>query len=177
MENNKKTIEMFIYVSDLALYNRGIYEWIGLDLMNPAQAKSKYDDFQKEREEHALFISNTSMTYNLGINEFDNIDFILYMADIFFSNWSEEQLSVFSDLVNEGDYEWEKSAEIVNNNDYALIEIGDCESDEKAVGRYYAEYLAIPENIKPYFDYERYGRNILIGTESITNEDYTIIIH
>ena len=174
MENN---IEMIIYVSDLALYNRGINEWIELDLMNPTQAKSKYDDFQKEREEHALFISDTSRTYNLGINEFDNIDFILYMADIFFSNWSEEQLSVFSDLVNEGDYEWEKSAEIVNNYDYALIEIGDCKSDEKAVGRYYAECLAIPENIKPYFDYESYGRNILEENDNVTTDDYVIIVY
>lgn len=177
MKNNKNSIEMVIYVSDLALYNRGVNEWIELDLMNPAQAKSKYDDFQKERKEHALFISDTSMTYNLGINEFDNIDFILYMADIFFSNWSEEQLSVFSDLVNEGDYEWEKSAEIVNNYDYTIIEHEELGREEECVGQYYAEYLAIPDNIKPYFDYESYGRDILLGTESITNEDYTIIIH
>ena len=78
MKDNKNSIEMIIYVSDLALYNRGVNEWIELDLMNPTQAKSKYDDFKKEREEHALFISDMSMTYNLGINEFDNIDYILY---------------------------------------------------------------------------------------------------
>ena len=148
MKNNKNSIEMVIYVSDLALYNRGVNEWIELDLMNPKQAKSKYDDFKKEREEHALFISDTSMTYNLGINEFDNIDYILYMADIFFSNWSEEQLSVFSDLVNDGDYEWEQSAEIVNNYDYTIIDHEELGEEEKTVGRYYAEYLAIPENIK-----------------------------
>ena len=177
MENSKNSIKMIIYVSDLALYNRGVNEWIELDLMNPAQAKSKYDDFQKEREEHALFISDTSMTYNLGINELDNIDFILYMSDIFFSNWSEEQLNVFSDLVNEGAYEWTEAAEKVNNYDYALIEIGDCKSDEEAVGRYYAECLDIPNCIEPYFDYERYGRDILIEAENITNEDYTIIIY
>ena len=177
MENNKNSIEMVIYVSDLAHYNRGITEWIELDLMNPAEAKSKFDDFQKEREEHALFISDTSMTYNLGINEFDNIDFILYMADIFFSNWSEEQLSVFSDLVKDGDYEWKQAAEIVNNYDYTIIDHEELGKEEEAVGRYYAEYLAIPENKKKYFDYERYGRDVLIGSENITNEDYTIIIH
>ena len=33
MENNKNSIEMVIYVSDLALYNRGVNEWIELDLM------------------------------------------------------------------------------------------------------------------------------------------------
>ena len=173
----KNNIEMLIYVSDLKLYKRGINEWIELDLMNPAQAKSKYDDFQKEREEHALFISDTSMTYNLGINELDNIDFILYMADIFFSNWSEEQLSVFSDLVNEGDYEWTKAAEIVNNYDYTRIEHEELGKEEECVGQYYAEYLDIPNNIEQYFDYARYGRDILLKTENITNEDYTIIIH
>ena len=168
---------MIIYVSDLALYNQGINEWIELDLMNPAQAKSEYDEFQKEREGHGLFISDTSMTYNLGINEFDNIDFIIYMADSFFSEWSEEQLNVFCDLVNEGGYEWTEAGKIVNNYDYTIIELEERGKEEESVGEYYADYLDIPENIKAYFDYASYGRDILLETENITNEDYTIIIH
>ena len=176
MENNKNKIEMLIYVSDLDLYKKGINKWIELDLMNPELAKSKYDDFQKECEEHALFISDTSMTYELGISELDNIDFIIYMADIFFSNWSEEQLSVFSDLVAEGNYDWEKTAKIVNNYDYTKIEHEERGEEEKCVGQYYADYLDIPENLKQYFDYVAYGRDILTETENITNEDYTIII-
>ena len=176
MKNNNNKIEMLIYVSDLALYKKGINKWIELDLMNPAQAKSKYDDFQKECEEHALFISDSSMTYELGINELDNIDFIIYMADIFFSNWSEEQLSVFSDLVKEGPYDWETASKIVNNYDYTKIEHEERGEEAKCVGQYYAECFDIPENIKPYVDYVAYGRDILTETENITNEDYTIII-
>ena len=174
----KDTIEMVIYVSDLALYRRGINDWIELDLMNPEEAKSKYDDFQKGREEHALFISDTFMTYDLGINELDNIDFIIYMADMFFSDWSEEQLSIFSELVTEGGYSWTQGAEIVKNYDYALIKIGAYKSDEEAVGRYYAEYLDIATDlIKQYFDYERYGRDILEENDNVSNEDYVIIVY
>ena len=177
MKDNKKAIEMIIYVSDLTLYKHGINEWIELDLMNTAEAKSKYNAFKKEREEHELFISDTSMTYNLGINELDNIDYILYIADIFFSNWSDEQLSVFCDVVNEGAYEWTRATKIVNNYDYIVIEHEEWGNEEECVGKYYADYLGIPENIEPYFDYERYGRDILIESEHITNEDYTIIIY
>ncbi len=178
MENNKNNIEMIIYVSDLALYNEGINELVELDLMNPTEAKSKYEDFQKEREEHALFISETSMTYNLGINEFDNIDFIIYMADAFFSEWSEEQLNVFCELVNEGDYEWTEAAKIVNNYDYTIITHEGKGTEDEYVGRYYVEEcLDIPDYIKLYFDYASYGRDILIESENITNEDYIIIIH
>lgn len=174
----KDTIEMIIYVSDLALYKKGINEWIELDLMNPEEAKNKYDDFQKGREGHALFISDTFMTYDLGINELDNIDFIIYMADVFFSDWSEEQLRVFSDLVTEGDYTWTQGAEIIKNYYYTLIKIGDCKSDEEAVGRYYAEYLNITtDRIKYYFDYERYGRDILEENDNVSNEDYVIIVY
>ena len=118
------------------------------------------------------------MTYNLGINELDNIDFILYMADIYFSEWSEDQLNVFCDLVNEGAYEWTTAAEIVNSYDYTVIGHEGRGSEDEKVGRYYAEdCLNIPDYIKPYFDYEKYGRDILIESESITTEDYTIIIH
>lgn len=178
MKDNKKAIKMIIYVSDLELYNKGVHEWVELDLMNQAEAKSKYNDFQEEREGHALFISDTSMTYNLEINELDNIDFIIDMADSFFSEWSEEQLNIFCDLVNEGAYEWTEAAKIVNNYDYTVIEHEGKWTEDEYVGRYYAEEcLNIPEHIKPYFDYKAYGRDILIASENITNEDYTIIIH
>lgn len=177
MENNKKSIEMIIYVSDLALYKKGINEWIELDLMNIEEATSKYNAFQKEREEHGLFISDTSMTYELGINELDNIDYIIYMADMFFSSWSEEQLSIFSDLIIEGGYDWTTASKIVHNYDYTKIEHTERGQEEKCVGEYYAEYLDIPENIKPYFNYEQYGRDILLETENVSNEDYTIIVY
>ena len=134
MKDNKNSIEMVIYVSDLALYNRGVNEWIELDLMTPMKAKSKYDAIKKENEGHEFFISDTSMMYDLGINEFDNIDFILYMADIFFSNWSEEQIMVFSDLIAEADFSWEYGAKKVNDYAYMIIKTGAYESDEKAVG-------------------------------------------
>lgn len=177
MKANKNNVKMIIYVSDLALYNRGVNERVELDLMKPAEARSKYDDFQKEREEHALFISDTLMTYNLGINELDNIDYILYIADIFFSTWSEEQIKVFSDLVTETAFTWDYAINKVTNYDYALIEIGDCKSDEEAVGRYYAEYLDIPNHIEPFFDYEQYGRHILEENDNVTNDDYVIIVY
>ena len=177
MNNNNNNIEMIIYVSDLKKYRQGINEWVELDLMNTAETRDKYDAFQKEHEENALFISDTSMTYNLGINEFDNIDYILYIADSYFAEWSEEQIKIFSDLINEGDYDWKDAVKIVNNYDYAFIEISAGESDEEAVGRYCAEDLNIPNHIESYFDYVSYGRDIIIETENVVTDDYVILIY
>lgn len=177
MEDNKNSIEMIIYVSDLTKYNRGTHAWVELDLMNTKETKRKYDAFKKEHEGDELVISDTSMTYNLRINELDNIDFLIKMSEKYFSNWSEEQIMVFSDLINELKWDWDEASDKVNNYDYALIEIGDYKSDEEAVGYYYADYLNIPDFIESYFDYERYGRDILLKTDSITIDDYVIIVY
>lgn len=171
MKNNKKSIEMIICVRDVNNFNA----WVELDLMNTAEAKSKYDDFKKEREEHTLFISDTYMRYDLGINEFDNIDFLLQMSEKYFSKWSEEQIEVFSELIIE--FGWYEVADKVNNYDYMLIKHKGKGTEEEAVGRYYAEYLDIPKHIEQFFDYERYGRNILEENENVTNDDYVIIIY
>lgn len=179
MEDNKNSIEMIIFVSDLTKYNQGINEWIELDLMNPTEAKRKYEDFQKANEGHEFFISDTSMTYGLGVNEYDNIDFLLELADNYFIRWSEEQIMVFSDLINELEWDWDDASDKVNNYDYTLIEIDDddCESAEEAVGRYYAESLNIPDYIEPYFDYESYGMDILIEVANVITDDYVIIVY
>ena len=173
MKNNKNNIKMIIYVSALFKYNKGTNERVELDLMKPAESKSKYEKFQKEHEGNEFFISDTSMTYPLGINEHDNIDFLLNMAEKYFCNWSKEQMEIFSYLVAESDFYWEYDAKKVTNYDYVLIEIGDCKSDEEAVGRYYAEYL----DKEQYFDYEQHGRNILEENDNVTTDDYVIIIY
>ena len=177
MKDKKNSIEMIIYVSDLTNYNRGIHNWVELDLMNPEEAKSKYDAFQKEYEGHEFVISDTSMTYPLGINKLDNIDFLLELADRYFGNWSEEQIMVFSDLINELEWVLDDASDKVNNYDYTLIETGKYKSDEEAVGYYYADYLDIPNSIVNYFDYESYGRDILLESNSIPTDDYVIIVY
>lgn len=177
MEDNKNSIEMIIYVSDLTKYKKGIHKWIELDLMKPTQAKSKFDAFKKEHEGNKLVISDTSMTYPLRVNKLDNIDFLLELADNYFDNWSEEQIMVFSYLINELEWDWDDASDKVNNYDYALIEIGDYKSDEEAVGYYYADCLNIPDYIESYFDYESYGRDILLETDNVTTDDYVIIVY
>lgn len=177
MKNNKNNNEMIIYVSSLKKYKKGINEWVELDLMNPEDAKNKFDDFKKENEGHEFIISDTSMEYDLGVNELDNIDFILELAEEYFRNWSEEQMMVFANLINKLDFDWEAGAKKVKDYEYALIEIDFCETDERAVGKYYAEYLDIPDNIEPYFDYEKYGRDIIEQENSITTDDYVIIVY
>lgn len=173
MKTNKKIIEMVICVSTLT----NCYDWVELDLMNPTKAKSKYESFQKEHEGNKFIISDTSMTYGLGINEFDNIDFILDMAENYFSQWTEEQIKVFSDLVAESEFSWDYASYKVNNYDYMLIKHKGKGTEEEYVGRYYAEYLDIPEHFKQFLDYEDYGRNILEENENVTNDDYVIIVY
>ena len=177
MKDNKNNIEMIIYVSDLTLYRKGINELIELDLMNPAESKSKYEDFKKANEGHKFFISDTSMQYELGVSEFDSIEWLLEWAEEYLQGWSEEQIMIFSDIIYELDWDWDDASEKVKNYDYVLIEIGDCETDEECVGRYYAECLDIPNSIVQYFDYVSYGRNILEENDSVTTDEYVLIVY
>lgn len=177
MENTKdKNLEIIIYVSDLTLYSQGVDEWVELNLLEPTEAKRKYDAFQKKHKGHEFFISDTSMTNNLGIREFNAIECILDWAEEYLCNWNEEQISIFSALIVDGAYDWASAADIVENYAYTVIEHNGRGTEEECVGQYYAEFLDIPDHIEPYFDYERYGRDVLIESESITNADYTIII-
>ena len=171
----KNNIEMVIYVRSLGHCSKEVNECVKLDLMNPTEANRKYSAFQKKRKEHGMFISNTSMTYDLGINELDSIEWLLDWADKYLQNWDEEQLEVFSELIHE--YDWTYASDTVSHYDYKIIEIGDCASEEEAVGRYYSECLDIPDHIKRYFDYERYGRNILEERDNVTTDDYVIIVY
>ena len=168
----KNNIEMVIYVSDLEHYSKGINECVELDLMNPEEAKSKYE----AHEGNKFFISDTSMTYDLGIGELDSIEWILDWAEEYLQNWNEEQIKVFSKLINE--FDWEYASDKVSDYDYVIIEIGDCKSDGEAVGRYFCtEYLHIPPE-KDYIDYEAYGRYILlIKRDYVTTDDSVIIVY
>ena len=56
MKDNKNSIEMIIYVSNFNKDNKGTNERVKLDLMNPAEAKSKYEAFQKEMQSHQIGI-------------------------------------------------------------------------------------------------------------------------
>ena len=171
MEENKNTIEMLIFVSD----STNCSEWVKLDLMKPTQAKSKYDEFKKEHDGHKFLISCTAMAHYLKLEDCTSIEWLLDWAEEYLQNWNEEQIIAFSDLITA--FDWDVASDKVKYYDYRLIKTSDWDSDEEAVGRYYAEYLAIPEYIKPYFDYERYGRKTLQKFASVTTDDYVIIVY
>lgn len=124
--NNKNSIEMIIKVSDLT----NCKELIELDLMNPAKAKSKYEDFKKKHEGNEFYIkfytrsykNETKMTDYVGVREIGFIEWILEWAEEYLQKWTEEylqkwdekQINQFSNLVKDG-YDWKSATEKVEN--------------------------------------------------------------
>lgn len=177
MEN----LKFEIAVKDLTMYNNDIIRFTRLDLFNPEQARERYQKLTQEYPDHEYIISDVQASFplqikdiNLGINEL--IDFVeKNMLD-----WDEEEFEVFCALVENYD-EYEKAAKIVNNGDYNYIDTTDYDSQEEAVGYYYAEnYLnmnALPSEIAFYFDYKSYGREILISEYSVDLNNAVVIVY
>jgi hypothetical protein len=88
---NTKDLEMIIYVSDVAKFKQGINERLALDLLNPRQSRH---DFIKALDygNREFFISATSMTYPLPIEEGESIGYLLDWAELYLCKWSVEQI-------------------------------------------------------------------------------------
>lgn len=160
-----------IYYTNLGLYNEGMLsgEWVELpatdEEIEAVKARTGYDETHEE-----YFITDYETDVDgLKIGEYDNIDELNELAEVIDENDAE----AVEALIYFGYDTADEIREHIDDVCYITTPSG-FESDEEAVGYYYAEEcggLNIPDNIKSYFDYEAYGRDIMLEGQFYTAEN------
>ena len=150
-----------IFLTNLGKYNEGTLsgEWLQLpatdEEIEALKNRTGYDETHEE-----YFITDFETDINgLTVGEYDNIDELNELAELI-----EEDPEIAEVLIYMGYDTPEEMREKWENVYYCTTPTG-AESEEAAIGYYFAEEvccLEIPENIKSYFDYEAYGRDIML---------------
>lgn len=101
------------------------------------------------------------------LGEYESLDELNYLAAML-SDLSKSDLETFAAVLDAGEYNG-SVRDLIN-----LVENLDCfdlylgVTDDETLGRIYVEdmeMLDVPENLKPYFDYEAYGRDVRINED------------
>ena len=174
-----------IFLTNLGKYNEGelVGEWVDLPTTRDEMkvvfnrlsiGKSPYEEyFITDYESETI----TGLTEMLG--EYENLDELNYLASRL-DELDTYDTSVFEAAIEAGiPRDIADLIDLTNNLD-DLILLTDVNDDED-LGYYYADELGcieIPENIKCYFDYEAYGRDIrLEGDGTFTMNGFLVDSH
>ena len=160
------------YVTNLGKYNEG--ELLSEPLKFPAateevQAVLKRIGVEGLRYEEYFMAEYVSDIPGLAqsLGEYADIDELNHLAHLL-SELNESELDIFSAAVSAGEHT-ASVGDLIN-----LVENLDCYdfyigvSDDETLGRIYAEdmeLINIPENLRDYFDYEAYGRDMRINED------------
>jgi antirestriction protein len=158
-----------IFYANLGLYNEGIIsgEWLELPAtdkeIEDAMNRTGYDDTHEE-----YFIPDYETdVHGLRIGEYDSIDELNKIAELIDDEPEKAEALIY--------FGYSTAEEIAENLDNVFY-IATCEgfmNEHETIGYYYAEEcggLNIPEEIKGYFDYEAYGRDIALNGNFYTTE-------
>ena len=159
-----------IYLTNLGLYNEGILsgEWVTLpatdEEIEAVKARTGYDEAHEE-----YFITDyESDVSGLTVGEYDDIDELNELAEAI-----EEDPTAAEALIYFGYDSADEIRDNIDNISYITTPEGS-ETEDFAVGYYYAKELGcidIPENIECYFDYESYGRDIMLDGSFYTADN------
>lgn len=168
--------EIKIFVTNLGKYNEGelIGEWLELPATDEEIAATlerigisdKPDALGRYYEEY--FITDYESDIDgFTCGEYESISNLNEIAEAL-TDADPEQVAAALYFSSS----FEEAANILDDVIYITTPSG-CESEEEAVGYYYAEEIGcldIPENLKSYFDYEKYGRDIMLEGSFYTAE-------
>ena len=170
--------KMVVYLSNLGRYNEGVLQGRWLKLPASKEALEKVLDeigINEMYEEYFITDSESDIIgINNVINEFSNIQKLNELAECLELLSEDEERKLEAILEYESCSSATELIEIIEDmENYDLLDGIDT---EEALGYYYADELCciyIPENIKCYFDYEAYGRDIrLEGNGIFTSYGY-----
>lgn len=158
-----------IFITNLGKYNEGelIGEWVKLPVSEEElEAVFERIGINEEYEEHFITDYETDIT-GLKVGEYDNIEDLNELAETL-EDLDEYEREIVEAMISEG-YDLEEALE---KKDDCMI-YNDC-NDMTDVAEQYAEETglldSIPENLRYYFDFEAYGRDMGIeGTFVFTN--------
>ena len=165
-----KTTILKIFITNLGKYNEGelIGEWLDLPATED-EIDELYERIGIGEEYEEVFITDFESDLNIKVNECDNIEALNEMADEIASldEWELETLEALLTYFDDVDEALEKIEDVT-------IWSG-CD-DMAEVAEQYAEETGllddVPDELKPYFDYDLYGRDMeIIGTYIFYNGD------
>ena len=163
-----------IYLTNLGKYNEGelVGEWLELPASDLEIAETLERIGINENYEEYFITDYETEVSDLKIGEYDSVEDLNELAEVINDNEPEK----VSALIYYGYDTAEEIQSHIDDVNYVCTPIG-AESEEFAVGWYYAKELGgldIPENIEPYFDFEAYGRDIMLEGQFYTAEDGSI---
>ena len=158
-----------IFITNLGKYNEGelVGEWVKLPVSEEElEAVFERIGINEEYEEHFITDYETDIT-GLKVGEYDSIEGLNELAETL-EALDEYEREIVEAMISEG-YDLEEALE---KKDDCMI-YHDC-NDMTDVAEQYAEETglldSIPENLRYYFDFEAYGRDMGIeGTFVFTN--------
>lgn len=158
-----------IYLTNLGKYNEGelVGEWVELPVSDEELAEVLKRIGINEHYEEYFITDYESDIDGFMCGEYDSITELNEIAEAF-EDYDAEQIEAalyFSSSL-------EKAVEILEDICYITTPKG-WETDEEAIGWYYVHEcgcLEIPEHLENYFDYERYGRDIMLEGNFYTAE-------
>lgn len=150
-----------IYLTNLGKYNEGILqgEWLSLPASDEEIEACKERIGINEHYEEWFITDYETDVNGLKVNEYDDLDELNELAEAI-----EEDPEAAEALIYFGYDSADEIRDKIDDVMYVCSTEGS-ESEEFAVGYHYAEEcgsIDIPENLKCYFDYESYGRDIML---------------
>ena len=161
------TTTLMIWLTNLGKYNEG--ELICTELYLPATEEEIEEAFEKIGVKDGTMYEEAFITdsesdipgVNDLVKEFSSIDDLNELAKEI-ENLDENEVEIFGAILENG-MSAEEAFEIVKNGDYMMFY--DCFS-MAAVAEQYAEETGLldsmPENLRYYFDFEAFGRDMKI---------------
>lgn len=155
------------YITNLGKYNEG--ELVGETLKFPTspqevQALLKHIGVDGIRYEEFFITSFDGDVLGLYdyLGEYENLDELNHLACLL-SELGQGELEKFEAVLHTGAHT-SSVADIINlTQNLDCFEFYPDIENEEDLGRYWAEDLPIPAELKDYFDYEAYGRDISIN--------------
>ena len=155
------------YITNLGKYNEG--ELVGETLEFPTspqevQTLLKHIGVDGIRYEEFFITSFDGDVLGLYdyLGEYENLDELNHLACLL-SELDQRELEKFEAVLHTGAHT-SSVADIINlTQNLDCFEFYPDIENEEDLGRYWAEDLPIPEELKDYFDYEAYGRDISIN--------------
>ena len=96
------------------------------------------------------------------LGEYESIDELNYLAALL-SEMDQSDIEKFEAVIDAGEYTGSVKDLINLTQNLDCFEFYPDIENEEDLGRYWAEDLPIPEELKDYFDYKAYGRDISIN--------------
>lgn len=165
-----KTTILKIFITNLGKYNEGelVGEWLDLPATED-EIDELYERIGIGEEYEEVFITDFESDLNIKVGEYDNIEALNEMAEEI-ENLDEWELETLEALLTY----YDDVEEALEKIDDVIIWAG-CD-DMEEVAEQYAEETGlldrIPENLRYYFDFEAYGRDLEIeGTYIFYNGD------